>query len=106
MTGLVTVTVLAVTADRHGDKTPTPVGTLTGCPWAPGPSSEDTDNRAQVIETGTLYPPKLTIAVTAQHRIRFPDNTVWEVDGEPQQWGNPFTGSRPGAVIHLKRVRG
>ena len=96
------------TRDRHGDETRAPLGTIDGCSFAPGESTEDTDKRAQVVTKGELYVPvtDIAVAVTAQQRIRFPDGREWTVGGEPQWWSNPYTGTREGGVIALQRVTG
>jgi hypothetical protein len=106
MTGLITVQVLAVTRDRHGDRVITPAGSIAGCSFAPAASNEDTDNRAQTIETATVYCGPTDVVVTSQHKIRTPDNREWDVDGDPQWWANPFTTAREGGVIQLRRVTG
>lgn len=106
MTGLITVLVLSVTRNRHGDRVTASAGSIAGCSFAPGGSSEDTDNRAQTIETATVYCGPTGIVVTSQHKIRTPDNREWDVDGDPQWWANPFTQAREGGVIQLRRVKG
>ena len=106
MPGLITVDVLAVTRNEHGDRTTTPAGSIPGCGFEPLGSSEDTDNRAQVATTAALYVPRTDVVVTAQHKIRTPDGHVWDVDGDPAWWSNPLTGDRPGGQIRLTRVTG
>ncbi len=101
----VTVTLLLETTDRHGDDTLTEVGTLTGCAWAPTTSTEDDNGRQQVIRGRTLYAPPSS-GLTPQHRVRFPDNSVWRVDGEIGSWSSPFSGWAPGDEVHLERVTG
>lgn len=103
----ITVTVLGETSRTvHGDRTQASVGVIERCAFAPGGSTEDNDQRAQVTATGTLYVPPSTVPITAQSRIQLPDGTVWLVDGVPQEWKNPFTGWYPGREIQLRRVTG
>jgi hypothetical protein len=102
----ITVQVIGVVRDKHGDTTETVVGSISGCGFAPGSSTENTDNQAQVATVGSLYPPPTTVPVNAQSKIRFPDDVVWHVDGEPEWWTSPFTGWAPGGVIHVRRVTG
>lgn len=105
----ITVRVLGVaTRDRHGDETRALLGTIPGCSFAPGGSTEDTDQRAQVVTHGDLFVPVTDIAVgvTAQCRIEFPDGREWTVTGQPQWWDNPYSGTRPGGVMSLQRVTG
>jgi hypothetical protein len=101
----VTVEVLEVSRDRFGDTTETLVGSIDGCGYAPGSSTENTDNQAQVDTLAELYVPPTPVPVTAQHRVRFNGNT-WQVNGEPSWWRSPFTGWSPGGVLQLRRVTG
>jgi hypothetical protein len=102
----ITVEVIAVARDRYGDTTETVVGSIAGCGFAPGSSTENTDNQAQVGTVESLYSPPTTVPVNAQSKIRFPDGVVWHVDGEPEWWRHPMTGWSPGGVIRLRRVTG
>lgn len=106
MDGLITIAVLSVTRNQHGDRVTSPAGSIPGCSFAPGGSSEDTDNRAQTIETATVYCGPTSVVVTSQHKIRTPDNREWDVDGDPQWWSNPYASAREGGVIQLRRVKG
>lgn len=101
----VTVEVIKVTRDRHGDATTTAVGSIEGCAFAPESSVEDTDNREQVISAGALYVPPTQVEVSAACRLRF-DGAEWQVDGDPAWWRHPMTGWTPGGVIHVRRVTG
>lgn len=97
--------VLSTTVDRHGDEVLTDEGTLDVSAFAPRSSTEDNDNRAQVVTTGELYcmsAPELT----AQHRLRSPVGVLWHVDGNPQQWERPYSGGTAGVVIPLRKVSG
>lgn len=101
----ITVAVLVEATDRHGDDTLTEVGTVGPCGWAPGDSTESEDGRDQVVTRRTLYTPPNS-GITDQHRVRFPDGSLWRVDGDPGQWRSPFDGWVPGDEIRLERVRG
>jgi hypothetical protein len=90
----------------HGDTTRTQVGVIDGCAVAPAGSSEDNDQRAQVVANAVLFVPPSTVPITAQSRVRLPDGTEWLVEGVPQDWRNPFTGWYPGREIQLRRVTG
>lgn len=103
----ITVVVLAYERDLDGDLSgETVAGKIVGAAFAPGQSSEDTDRKAQVSTTATLYVPPGSFAVTAQHRIRFPGGLVWKVAGTPGIWINPLTGWSAGGEIRLERVTG
>jgi hypothetical protein len=101
----VTVEVIAVVRDKHGDTTETSAGSIAGCAFAPESSVEDTDQRAQVVTAGSLYVPPTRVEVTAQSKVRF-DDVVWQVDGEVEWWRHPMTGWSPGGVIHVRRTTG
>lgn len=107
-----TVTLLAETRDRLGDVTLTEDGTVTGCAWAPRTTSssvhgstEDERSRMQVTTGLTLFAPPGS-GITAAHRVRLPDGTVWSVIGDPGAWRSPFTGWAPGDQVELERVTG
>lgn len=101
----ITVTLLLQVEDRFGDETTTEVGTITDCGWAPRTSTEDEDGRSQVIRGRVLYAPAGS-GITAQHRVRFPDGSVWRVEGDIGPWRSPFTGWAPGDEVQLERVTG
>lgn len=101
-----TAVVLSVTRNNHGDEVTSPAGHAFGCGFAPGASTEDNDNRAQVATVGDLYCTSTDITITAQHRVRLPGGDEWRVDGEPEWWTSPYGAAAGGGVIHLRRVRG
>jgi hypothetical protein len=101
----ITVEVIAVARDRYGDTTETVVGTIEGCGFAPDTSTENTAGQAQVGTDSALYVPPTSVPVTAQHRLRFDDQT-WQINGEVAWWRHPMTGWSPGGVIRLRRVTG
>ncbi len=101
------VEVLAYDQDNDGDLSNERVaGVIEGAAFAPGSSTEDTDRKAQVTTTATLYVPPGSPAVTAQNKLRLPGGLVWEVAGSPSPWASPLTGWAPGAEIQIKRVTG
>lgn len=106
----ITITLLRETRDRVGDVTLTEDRTIPGCGWSPAVQGE-TDNtevggaRTQTITGRTLYLPP-DAGITATHRVRFPDGSVWEVVGEIGPWRSPLTGWAPGDQAELRRVTG
>ena len=104
-----TVTVWLEERDRFGDVTVTGERTILGCAVAPRTSVEDVGSgsrpRATVTTGMTLYVPAGS-GLTAQHRVRLADGTVWRVEGSPGRWRSPFTGWYPGDQIELERVTG
>ncbi len=111
MSERITVTLLREIPDRYGDDTLTPDGEVRGCFWAPmgdgdsASSTENEDGRQQTITRRMLFAPPNS-SITAEHRVKFPDNTVWTVQGESADWQSPLTGWYPGDVVHLERVTG
>jgi hypothetical protein len=60
--------------------------------------------RQGVIVGLTIYPPSGSdIGYRDRVRVR---GAVYEVEGEPGDWRNPFTGDRPGMEVALRRVEG
>lgn len=90
----------------HGDTTRAEVGAIDGCAFAPAGSSEDNDQRAQVVTDATLFVPESSVPITPQSRVRLPNGTEWLVTGEPLDWKSPFTGWHPGRQVQLRRVTG
>ena len=81
-------------------------GTLTGCAVAPT-TTEDTRERATdgVYERLTVYCPDIDADVRHTSKLTYRGNE-YEVDGFPQRWENPFTGSKRGCVIEISRKVG
>jgi len=113
----VTLQVLATARDAHGDITKTVRGEIDGCAFAPGSSVENTDNRALVDTRADVYAPADGVWVGPQDLVRILPRELltaeaiealplWHVEGMPEVWANPFTGWRPGRVIHLRLVAG
>ena len=64
----------------------------------PRPSTEPTEDARNAVMSGyTLYPPAGS-DVTLADRVRV-RGVVYEVEGDPADWVNPFTGDNPGMVI-------
>lgn len=77
------------------------------CAFDPGGSQEITQGGDQVTTRplATLPPgAALPTAVDAVRREATGD--VYEVDGQPATYINPFDGWNPGVVLHLKEVIG
>ena len=105
-----TVTVRRFTAgepDAHGNETGvwSDLALLKGCAFDPGSSSEPRlPGQDRVVVEPTLYA-AYDAPVIAQDRI-IVEGVEYEVDGVARRWGNPFTGSKVGCVISLRRVDG
>lgn len=83
-----------------------PVETVvSGCVLAPRQSNEPlVVGRAPVYIGLMLYAPYGT-QVNARSRIVI-ESEVYEVEGQPFQWDNPFTGTKAGVEIPIRRVDG
>jgi len=106
----ITVTVIRPTRDRHGDRTAVATHTVDWCAFAPtngtvGGSQELVDRRATVITDNQLYAP-MGADIRAADKVRMPNGTTWNVDGDPGEWTNPWTGEQLGIVVPITRVTG
>ena len=101
-----TVTLVStVTArDDYGDSTSTVSETVVpDCAVAPRFATESTDPRVAPVMVGlTVYMPAGT-AIDADDVLRI-DGKLWQVDGLPAAWENPFTGWAPGLEVPVKRA--
>lgn len=81
-----------------------PVGEPLKGAFAPGGSAEYTSGMAQVVTQPTLYLAEV-LDVTAIDALSI-DGVVFEADGDPLVWRNPFTGWTGGTQIPLRKVTG
>ena len=103
-----TVTVVRSDAnDVYGDPAETPPTRtrLDGCAVAPRSSADVNDRGRQGVVVGlTLFAPYgADIRHTDQLDV---DGVLYDVDGEPGSWSNPFTFHEPGIEVALKRAAG
>lgn len=98
--------------DEYGDPIESTVVRVDvdGCAWAPrtagGASSSEIRDRGRqgVIEGLTLYAPAGTdLQPTDQVEV---DGVLFDVEGEPGDWRNPFTGRDAGLEVALRRADG
>lgn len=97
-----TVTVIRNNAtDDLGDK----VGSSSTASWgpcavAPRYATEGVDPHSPAVVVGlTVYGPA-DVTIKAGDQIRR-GSTVYNVDGDPNEWLNPFTGWAPGLEVSL-----
>lgn len=82
---------------------------IEGCAVAPrqagGVAGEETSSGRQGVLVGmTVYtPPGADVVATDRMRVR---GQLFEVDGEPSDWRNPFTTLARGVEVALRRVDG
>jgi hypothetical protein len=93
--------------DVYGDPIP---GTVTridvpGTAVASRYSTEPTERGRQGVIVGlTIYPPANSgFLFTDQVEVK---GALFDVEGDPGEWENPFTGDTPGMEIALKRAVG
>ncbi len=93
--------------DSHGNPVASwgsPV-TVDGCAFAPQGSVESFEpGRNAVVTSPTLYCPPGT-SVSSRDRVTV-RGLLYEVDGDPAVWRNPYTGWDPGVAVVLERVSG
>lgn len=117
-----TVTIVRATPgtmDAYGDPIPGTVARIDvpGTAVAPRMSTEPTERGRQGVIVGwTIYPPANS-GFRFTDQVELPGVTMLnadgeivpapcEIEGEPAEWENPFTGDTPGAEIALKRAAG
>lgn len=91
-------------ADRHGDRSGSPTETpVDGCVWWPSGIGAEVTYQQQSVESDydVLMPPGTDVLATDQVRW---DDDLYQVVGRPERYLNPFTGTDPGVVVHLKLV--
>jgi hypothetical protein len=72
--------------------------------WAPGPGTEQTDDRDQLTtERAMLLPPGADITAYDEVTVR---GLRYAVDGDPMEHISPLTGRRGGVEVNLRRVTG
>lgn len=111
----VTVTRLRAAAgatDRYGDPTDGTDNELAihGCGLAPRTDEENTSNGRRNGRHGvpigwTLYAP-YGADIEPTDRVRLPDGTVCDVEGEPADWEHMWTDWQAGTAVALKRYEG
>lgn len=73
---------------------------------APGAGRTILDDGRQGAEiVWTAYIPGTGHDITSADRLRIPAGT-FQIDGEPQPWESPYTGRKPGTVVHLALIDG
>lgn len=79
---------------------------LTGCAVAPRLADEERDRGRQGVNIGwTVYVPGVGHDITHLDRMEIPAG-VFEVEGDPNPWANPYSGTEPGTVVQVRRLEG
>lgn len=76
-----------------------------GCVVWPRDSTEPTEVGRTAVITGLTVSFPAGTSVTSSSRVRV-RGTVWDVEGKPFAWRNPFSGHEPGVVANLTQVEG
>jgi len=93
--------------DSDGNDVYGPTETATSGVFAPGGSTELIQGQNTVIDNPRIYLVPGAPVPTATDKIRRElTGYVYDIDGEPAIYANPFTGDKPGAVLDLERVTG
>lgn len=101
-----TVTIVRQVADgedQMGNPTTTTVEIpVDGCAFAPGSSAESTATFGGRTDTdGTVYAPTGTVFRPSDMlRIR---ELLYTIDGDSEQWTNPYSNRGAGVVVNVKR---
>ncbi len=92
--------------DRYGNPTYTWAdAAVDGCAVAPRSSAEPAQvGRSAVITGLTVYLP--TGTEIGPHDRLVIRGTEYEIEGEPGDWRNPYSGRRPGIEVAVRRVEG
>jgi long-subunit fatty acid transport protein len=90
--------------DAYGNDTWTTTSSTVRGAFNPGTSSELVQGQDLLTVQPSVYLPTGT-AVTAVDAVQV-GGQVYEVDGSPNDWANPFTGHAFGVEVRLKRVTG
>lgn len=97
-------------SDRYGNRIKGATHTVEGCTTAPAGSVEIVNGQQTVIDHDTVYGPYMA-DVEPNDLVTIPAGQpipqgVYEVQGQPANYRNPWTGWQPGCVIRLERVTG
>lgn len=88
----------------YGNDVPTYTDSTVVGAFAPAGSIELVQGQDTVITSPSVYLPAGTVvAAVDQVTVR---GLTFDVDGDPQDWRNPFTGWQAGIVVRLKSVTG
>ena len=100
------VTVRRVVPGRWGDKPIPATHTVTGCIRWPRGSGEER-NRSDVVTTGWMLSVRVTADIRSSDQLQMPgDPTWWDVEGDPQPYESPLTGTQFATPIALTRTKG
>lgn len=93
--------------DAYGDPATSTTArvVIESCAIAPRYSNEPTERGRQGVIVGlSVYAPAGS-DITSTDRLEI-DGVAYVIDGEPAEWINPFTGSRPGLEVAARRATG
>jgi hypothetical protein len=76
---------------------------ISGVAFAPAGSTELVQGQDTVITQDTVYLPTGASLPLATDKVRA-RGRLYNIEGDPQVFVNPFTGEAPGAVLRLSKV--
>lgn len=91
--------------DGDGNDVYSTVEVATSGAFAPAGSTELVQGQATVIENDTFYLDEGAATPEPTDRLRIRGD-LYEIDGRPGVFHNPYTGYEPGPVLRLERVTG
>lgn len=93
------------TTDDYGDPVPTQTEVVVRGAFSAGVSIEDSGDmgrsRQGRSQPEVYLPPGSDVSWIDAVRI---GGVTYQVDGQPQEWANPFTGWRAGVVVRLQSI--
>ena len=115
-----TVVVFREVRDDFGDVTVEDERQVEGCAWYPRRSVEDYGGGSSIgagqrtaassgavqVSTGLTMLCPAGSGITAVHRVRLPDGSVWQVVGARGEWTSPLSGWTAGDTVELEQTTG
>lgn len=85
--------------DEYGDPVPTQTPTTVMGAFAPGASVENETQDTATTQPTVYLPPGTNASWVDSVQVR---GVTYQVDGLPEAWTNPFTGTAFGVVVKLR----
>ncbi len=96
------------TPDRFGNRPEPTTHLVPGCAAAPEGSKESTGATVSTLQSDTIYAPYDADVEPTDELMVPPDQPiapgVYQVDGRPERWRSPYSGTAFGTVIRVTRT--